>query len=435
MFQESEHPVIDLATIGRTMSRERRQTGWVEKTGKKTKSWTGYWYVYVPIQNGEEKRRRRKKALGRCSELTKGAAEDALLKFIRESEASTQQPAKPKAPRKPTAASTFAELAARYIAGDSPTWSKKWQGTVKGFFKLHILPELGERIAAEIENSDVQLAINAIGAKPNCQSASMLQKCVVQIRAVYKDAIKNRTLQYDPVVSIKLPPTRKASERFLTLDECRRLLEVAPPRDNLIIRLFMVLGFRPGELFALRLDDYVPSDGRATGRLRIDQTVVDYKLEDGAKTEASEAELPLSPALELHLREYIRENNITDLLFPSEASTPISPDNYLDRILKVLGVKAGIDVYEDSRGKLTSRLNHQVLRRTTATHFQRHGKIKDTQGLLRHTKPQTTLEYYQKRLEESTAHAVDQWDQELVATSRKGPGTEVISIDERRKVN
>jgi hypothetical protein len=29
------------------MSRERRQNGWVEKTGKKTKSWTGYWYVYV----------------------------------------------------------------------------------------------------------------------------------------------------------------------------------------------------------------------------------------------------------------------------------------------------------------------------------------------------------------------------------------------------
>jgi hypothetical protein len=100
--------------------------------------------------------------------------------------------------------------------------------------------------------------------------------------------------------------------------------------------------------------------------------------------------VPLPPDLELELRAYIREEEIKDLLFPSEVGTPISPENYLDRGLKRLGVLAGIDVKSRlvtvTRGKrkgqitemLTSALNHQVLRRTTATHFQKHGQLKDT---------------------------------------------------------
>jgi hypothetical protein len=50
----------------------------------------------------------------------------------------------------------------------------------------------------------------------------------------------------------------------------------------------------------------------------------------------------------------------------------MSHDNYLDRILKKLGVIAGIDVFTDVGGSLNSHLNHQALRRTTATHFQKY---------------------------------------------------------------
>jgi integrase len=130
--------------------------------------------------------------------------------------------------------------------------------------------------------------------------------------------------------------------------------------------------------------------------------------------------------LEADLRAYIRDEKITDLLFPSGANTPISPDNYLDRILKCLGVAAEIDVFRRTavikRGKdkgktkevATSKLNHQVLRRTTATHFQKHGEIKDTQSLLRHADPVTTLRHYQKSLDQSLIDAVESWHAQLV---------------------
>ncbi len=98
--------------------------------------------------------------------------------------------------------------------------------------------------------------------------------------------------------------------------------------------------------------------------------------------------------------------------------------------MKELGVAAGIDVFENPDGSANSKLNHQVLRRTTATHFQKHGQIKDTQALLRHTKASTTLEHYQKRLDQSLITGVDQWDAELIP--RKGP-EKISDISKGRK--
>jgi hypothetical protein len=61
----------------------------------------------------------------------------------------------------------------------------------------------------------------------------------------------------------------------------------------------------------------------------------------------------------------------------------------------------------------TSGLNFQILRRTCPTHFQKHGEIKDTQALLRHTSATVTLKHYQKSLSGSLVEAVENWDRVL----------------------
>ncbi len=207
MFQEEVSPKVDLAKIGRSMPRERRQNGWVKKTGKKPKTWTGYWYVYIRDENGVEQYRRRKKVLGECSKMTQGAAEDRLHDLIRSKE-------------KPTSTSTFAELTAWYLRLKEPRWSEKWNDTVNGLFNCHILPELGHRRAADIKRSEIQEAINNIGAKPSCQSESMLDKIRTQIGAVFANAIDDdqQILTRNPATKISLPVTRPPSERFLTLE-------------------------------------------------------------------------------------------------------------------------------------------------------------------------------------------------------------------------
>jgi integrase len=282
-----------------------------------------------------------------------------------------------------------------------------------GIFKCQILPRLGDRIATELKKSDVQQALNDIAADPASQSRSIVEKCLTHVRAVFDFAIEDELLERNPTLKVELPLTRRPSERFLTLEECQRLLDVANRRDRLIIRLFVVCGFRPAEFFALRVNDV------RDGRLRIDETAVPGEaVKQEAKTEGSRADVPLPPMLAAELLAYIKAEGLTDdqFLFPSATGTAMSHDNYLDRVLKKLGLLAGIDVVRNASGEpISSKLNHQTLRRTTGTHFQKHAELKSTQDLLRHANPTTTLKHYQKTLSEDLIAGVESWDAELRA--------------------
>jgi site-specific recombinase XerD len=256
--------------------------------------------------------------------------------------------------------------------------------TSQGLFKYQIPPRIGHKAAGGLKKSDVQQAMNDIAADKKSQSESTVKKCLTHIRAVFNFAIDDDLLEKNPALKVQLPLTRQPSDRFLTLVQCKSLVAVAGKRDKLILLLFMVCGLRPSELFALRVDDVLE------GELRIDETVDLCQVSERTKTKGSRGTVPLPVELESALRFYILEEKLTDFLFPSEVGTAISPDNFLDRVSKPLGEKAGI-----------ANLNHQMLRRSTATHFQKHGTVKDAQTRMRHSDAQTTLKHYQKVLEES----------------------------------
>src|SRR5271165_3712074 len=405
-------PGLDLARICRHMSRTRGfANGFVRVAEGKVKQWEAVWYEYLFV-DGRERRRQRTKIVGKKSDLTKREAEDAARELARGA-------------RPPERAATFADLAQWYLRTKEGQLSKKWAGTVRGIFEHHLLPRLGHRSAAEIKLGDVQQTINEIAVAQ--LSGSLVAKCLTQIRAVFELALEEDRIEKNPARKASLPRLRKASERFLELAECRRLLAAAGQRDGLILRLFLVCGLRPSELFALRVDDLLPGGG-----LRIDQAALPSEgLVDRTKTEGSTGRVPLPPALEAEIRTRIQDEELSDLLFPSATGTPMSHDNYLDRVLKPLGVKAGIDVFVNESGQPDSKLNFQVLRRTTATHFQRHGKVKDVQALLRHDDAATTLKHYQKTIEESLVRGVANWDAELCP--KKPPARENRSDKTRKR--
>ncbi len=76
-----------------------------------------------------------------------------------------------------------------------------------------------------------------------------------------------------------MPETREENKRFLTLKEIPVVLGKLPFREQLIFRISLVLGLRPGELFALRWDDI---DGYS---LRLDESTVDGEVYPSLKTE------------------------------------------------------------------------------------------------------------------------------------------------------
>ena len=166
-------------------------------------------------------------------------------------------------------------------------------------------------------------------------------------------------------------------------------------RDRLIARMFLVLGLRPGEMFALRWND------KLSNSLRIDSSITDG-IEVEGKTEGSDSYvwLPASIDTELEfLRSAVKDASPEAFIFPSGRGTAINTNNFLYRTLKEAGKIAGIE-----------RVTHQMLRRTCSTYMAQITTVKDVQAHLRHRTSKTTLEHYIKSVPESVRVAVESLD-------------------------
>ena len=111
----------------------------------------------------------------------------------------------------------------------------------------------------------------------------------------------------------------------------------------------------------------------------------------------------------------------TAWLFPSShKDVPIRPANFLKRVLKPAAIRAGIAITKDAKGKETTALNFQSLRRTSSTLY---GAIardpKSTQAHMRHADPQVTLRHYQQAIPAAVKAAAIALEAELLEQQRK----------------
>ena len=205
-------------------------------------------------------------------------------------------------------------------------------------------------------------------------------------------------------VRIEYKSRKRKSERYLSLEECRALLSALSGRDHLIIRMFIQLGLRPEELFALRRNDV------GEEFIRIDEAFTKGQIKE-TKTEDSAVNVYVPPDLMGELRTWMSstDGKDEDWLFPashrrgSPTLSPIGQNNYRNRVLKPAAAKAGI-----------FGLDLLTLRRTCATHFGQKANTKDTQAQTRHADPLTTLKYYQQSILESVKTAAVALEAEIL---------------------
>jgi len=205
-------------------------------------------------------------------------------------------------------------------------------------------------------------------------------------------------------VRIEYKSRKRKSERYLSLEECRALLSALSGRDHLIIRMFIQLGLRPEELFALRRNDV------GEEFIRIDEAFTKGQIKE-TKTEDSAVNVYVPPDLMGELRTWMSstDGKDEDWLFPashrrgSPTLSPISQNNYRNRVLKPAAARAGI-----------FGLDLLTLRRTCATHFGQKANTKDTQAQMRHADPLTTLKYYQQSILESVKTAAVALEAEIL---------------------
>jgi integrase len=418
---------FDPRSIGRRMPRLRYQRGSLrtsvpahggrlERSLPRGQYWS-QWYAYVNTQDGKEVRRKREKIITRelaetfriaisySGPLTKTDAQRVLdLLIAKDTGAFTP----------PDHQATVAMVAREYLALAQPNWGAHMVRAAGNLEKHIIAGKLGQQPIARLSETDLQRWLNEYvnaGA-----SRSLLKGLLLQIRAIFKHARKRKIISEDPTEDLRAKSKKRPSERYLSVDECRRLMAVLTGRDHLIVRMLIQLGLRPEELFALRRDD-VQLD-----QLRIDEAVVLGKSAS-VKTEASAAYVYIPHEVRVELDGWLsRPGSARDWLFQTTHGRPghLNPNNYRERILQPAAIRAGVGLIDtgkkDRRGKpvFKTDVDFRALRRTCATLFGDRAKDpKSTQAQLRHADPTVTLKHYQKSIPATVRLAGDQLERDL----------------------
>ena len=293
----------------------------------------------------------------------------------------------------PDSAATFEKVAHRYIAVKELRWGAHAGATAKSIIGKQLIGNLGHRRVDELTAAEIQTFIN--GMVRNNASHSLLDKVVTHLRAILDLAQELNLIMSNPMRSYTFKLEHKSrkqkSERYLSLGECRALLSELSGRDRLIVRLFIQLGVRPEELFALRRNDVHDEF------IRIDEVFTMGQIREAHPAE-HDVYVYVPPGLRQELRAWMASTrgNDEDWLFPaarprgSNNLPPILQASFRNGVLKPAAKRAGI-----------SNLDMLTLRRTCAAHFGNKASAEDAQAQMRLSSRFTIIKYSQQRLSDS----------------------------------
>ena len=308
------------------------------------KKWRGHFYVYEKQADGSETRRFRNVLLGLKSEMDKGQAKQKLRDLIAHETRNVAPP--------PVNVTLRWFYENRFLPQKEEQWKITSRPKTKRFIENYLLKRFVDFLLADLEKFTLQTYLNELA--PNF-SKSVLAKVRVYLNAILGEAVELEFLPKNSAAKLVVPRSgKKAANQPLTPEQIPQVLFHLGERDRLIVRMFLVLGLCPGEMFALRWND------KQGNSLRIDTAIVDG-IEVESKTEGSDAAvwLPVSIEKELEFWRSAAGNVLPDsFIFPSSRGTAINTNNFLFRVLKEAGKKAQI-----------KGVTHQILRRTCSTYM------------------------------------------------------------------
>ena len=233
-------------------------------------------------------------------------------------------------------------------------------------------------------------------------SDSTVRNALNPVRSCFSTAVREGKVRHNPTVGAALPSREQvrdddgAEVRALTREQLAALLAVVHPTHRAMFRLLAATGLRVSELIALqwrhlRLDGSEPC-------VRVRRGIVRGRVQP-PKSRHGRRDVPLDAALVSELRRHRMASEWPgeeDLVFPSLAGTPLSPENLRRRVLGPAAEEAG-----------AGWAGFHTFRHTCAAMlFERGFNVKQVQRWLGHHAPSFTLDTYVHLLEEALPEPV-----------------------------
>jgi hypothetical protein len=209
-----------------SMARKRFQRGSLLLRGKQTKKWVAKWREDVLQPDGVVRRVQRREVLGTLTEYkTKRLAERALMQRLTEVNSATYKP-------RPTA--TFREFATKWQRDVLTQLKPSTRSADRSRIAKHLIPELGGLCMKDVTTQGIQAMI----AKKQSDGLSpkSVRNLIATLRIMWTQARSWGYVQHDLFYGLVLPDHELLNERFLSLDEMKRVIEAAPePLQNLLL--------------------------------------------------------------------------------------------------------------------------------------------------------------------------------------------------------
>lgn len=235
-------------------------------------------------------------------------------------------------------------------------------------------------------------------------SFSQLKKLKISISQVFKLAIENRTIDFNPVEFIKIqslsPPERR---RALTPEEQQRIIET-PHRAQIAAMIMLFAGLRRGELLALTWDDINLDTGIISINKAVELVNNQPKVKPFTKTAAGMREI-LMPDI---LINYLKQHQGKGIVCPNRSGNIMSEtswrrlwSSYLNDLNIKYGDFSNVPIHIKSKFQpqkipfVIEPFTAHCLRHTYASNLYMSGiDVLTAKELLGHTDIKTTLNIY-----------------------------------------
>jgi integrase len=262
---------------------------------------------------------------------------------------------------------------------------------VEHIVRDYLVARWGDQTAEDITPLEIQRWLKSLHVEQQLAWPTIAKMRGVMGR-IYKVGVLHGRVSHNPLAHVQTRSTSDYQAIVIMPEHTLAILRSLPnPLHHTLVLTCAATALRASEILALRWSDILWNEGR----IRVSKRWTDGK--DGpTKTHASDSYVPLHSVLAQRLRywqtqtPYAKE---TDFVFPSPKArgrVPLRASIFVADHLRPAAMKAGVSIQPGQRFGLHN------LRHSLSNWLVNKAKVepKTVQGILRHSRIQTTLDLY-----------------------------------------